>query len=54
MRLNGIAKLIIIFLCLGLVVLVGAKWDGFGNDEQPDFQLTIATTRDFDIEVHYS
>ena len=51
MRLNGIIKLVIIFLCLGLVVLVGAKWDGFGNDEQPDFQLTTATVRDFEIEV---
>ena len=51
MRLNGIAKLIIIFLCLGLVVLVGAKWDGFGNDEQPDYQLATATTRDFEIKV---
>jgi HlyD family secretion protein len=50
-RLNGIAKLIIILFCLGGVGLVGAKWDSFGNDEQIDYQLALATARDFEITV---
>lgn len=52
MRLNGIAKLVIILSCLGLVgLVVGARWNGSGKDEQSDYQLATATTRDIDIEV---
>ncbi len=52
MKLNGTTKVIILLLCLGLMVMVGAKYNKFSDDDRTDYHLDEAIVRDFEIKVN--
>jgi len=52
MRLNGFTKLIILFICLGLIGLFGIRYHGSANVEKNEYRLATATVRDFKVNVH--
>ena len=51
MRLNGITKIVIVLLCLGILGIVGARWERSGNDGNTDYQLSTVKARDIEIKV---
>jgi len=51
MRLNGFTKLIILFICLGLIGLFGIRYNGSADVEKNEYRLATATVRDFKVNV---
>ncbi len=51
MRLSSIAKLIVIFICLGLIGVLGAKYSGSADGGKNEYRLATATVRDFKVSV---